>query len=85
MFNLVQQQQELRNKPKTEHTSSWQIHSKGLKFGTYGDMGFSTCGGYPGNKFTMEVDAQTFAEWGVDSFKMDGCFTSLDDFHRGIK
>jgi len=59
------------------------IHSKGLKFGTYGDMGFSTCGGYPGNKFTMEVDAQTFAEWGVDSFKMDGCFTSLDDFHRG--
>jgi len=56
------------------------VHSKGLKLGTYGDMGYVTCGGYPGSKFTMELDAQTFAEWGIDSFKMDGCASTDDDF-----
>jgi len=56
------------------------VHSKGLKLGTYGDMGTYTCGGYPGSKFTMEIDAQTFAEWGIDSFKMDGCYSTTDDF-----
>jgi len=56
------------------------IHGKGLKIGTYGDMGFVTCGGYPGSKFTMELDAQTFADWGIDSFKMDGCASRTQDF-----
>jgi len=56
------------------------VHSKGLKLGTYGDMGTYTCGGYPGSKFTMEIDAQTFAEWGIDSFKMDGCYSATSDF-----
>ena len=59
------------------------VHSKGLKLGIYGDMGYQTCGGYPGNKFFMELDAQTFASWGVDSFKMDGCFTDVHDFDTG--
>ena len=61
----------------------FQVHSKGLKLGTYGDMGTYTCGGYPGSKFTMEIDAQTFAEWGIDSFKMDGCYSTTDDFSAG--
>ncbi|RUS77191.1 hypothetical protein EGW08_015043 [Elysia chlorotica] len=56
------------------------VHSKGLKLGIYGDMGTKTCGGYPGSKFTMELDAQTFAEWGIDSFKMDGCYSTTKDF-----
>jgi len=56
------------------------VHSKGLKLGTYGDMGTLTCGGYPGSKFTMETDANTFAEWGIDSFKMDGCYSDTSDF-----
>jgi len=56
------------------------VHSKGLKLGTYGDMGTLTCGGYPGSKFTMETDTRTFARWGIDSFKMDGCYSSTDDF-----
>ena len=51
------------------------MHQRGLKLGIYGDMGIKTCGGYPGNKFYLEIDAKTFAEWGVDSFKMDGCFS----------
>lgn len=49
------------------------MHVRGLKLGIYGDMGSHTCGGYPGSQFTLELDAQTFAEWEVDSFKMDGC------------
>jgi hypothetical protein len=57
------------------------VHSKGLKLGTYNDMGTSTCGKYPGEcKDThctlpgyMTVDAQTYADWGIDSLKMDGC------------
>lgn len=56
------------------------VHGKGLKLGIYGDMGTLTCGGYPGSKFTMETDAKTFAEWGIDSFKMDGCYSDTSDF-----
>ena len=56
------------------------MHKRGLKLGIYGDMGTKTCGGYPGNKFYMEGDARTFAEWGIDSFKMDGCYSPVDEF-----
>ncbi|XP_076446539.1 alpha-N-acetylgalactosaminidase-like isoform X2 [Babylonia areolata] len=56
------------------------MHKRGLKLGIYGDMGYKTCGGYPGNKFYMEGDAMTFAEWGIDSFKMDGCFSDVNEF-----
>lgn len=54
------------------------VHSKGLKLGLYGDMGSKTCGGYPGfwngSAELFAVDAQTFAEWGIDSLKVDGCY-----------
>ncbi|XP_059150953.1 alpha-N-acetylgalactosaminidase-like [Physella acuta] len=56
------------------------VHSKGLKLGIYGDMGTFTCGGYPGSKFTLETDATTFAEWGIDSLKLDGCYSTTTDF-----
>jgi len=54
------------------------IHSKGLKLGIYGDVGTKTCAGYPGSDGTngtdyYQLDAQTFAEWGVDSLKFGGC------------
>jgi len=51
------------------------IHSKGLKFGIYGDFGTLTCGGYPGNEYHLQLDAQTYADWTVDYFKMDGCYS----------
>ncbi|KAG5879686.1 hypothetical protein JTB14_009960 [Gonioctena quinquepunctata] len=54
------------------------VHSKGLKFGIYGDYGTMTCGGYPGSIDSLEIDANTFAEWGVDYLKLDGCYT---DYH----
>lgn len=53
-----------------------QVHSKGLKFGIYSDLGNATCAGYPGTTLdSVETDAKTFAEWGVDMLKLDGCFS----------
>lgn len=49
------------------------VHSLGLKFGIYEDVGVRTCAGFPGSEFNMMLDAQTFAEWGVDLVKFDGC------------
>lgn len=51
------------------------IHSKGLKFGIYSDAGTHTCGGRPGSKGFEYIDAQTYAEWGVDYLKYDWCNT----------
>ena len=44
-------------------------HSKGLKFGLYSDAGIYTCGGKPGSLGYEEIDAKTYAEWGVDYLK----------------
>ncbi|XP_039346578.1 alpha-N-acetylgalactosaminidase-like isoform X4 [Mauremys reevesii] len=53
------------------------IHSKGLKFGIYSDMGNYTCMGYPGTTLdTIDTDAKTFAEWEVDMLKLDGCYSN---------
>lgn len=50
------------------------IHDRGLKLGIYGDMGTHTCMGFPGTTLDkIEIDAQTFASWGVDYLKFDGC------------
>lgn len=49
------------------------IHSKGLKLGIYADVGTKTCAGYPGSLGHYDTDAETFAEWGVDLLKFDGC------------
>ena len=49
------------------------VHSKGLKFGMYSCAGVRTCAGYPGSYDHEFVDAQTFADWGVDFLKYDFC------------
>lgn len=50
------------------------IHDRGLKLGIYADMGTHTCMGFPGTTLDkVETDAQTFANWGVDYLKFDGC------------
>lgn len=51
------------------------VHSKGLKFGIYTDLGTKTCGSLPGSYGYEKIDAQTYAEWGVDFIKADWCFT----------
>ena len=50
------------------------VHAKGLKFGMYSCAGTLTCAGYPGSYDHEYIDAQTFAEWGVDFLKYDYCF-----------
>ncbi|XP_053132886.1 alpha-N-acetylgalactosaminidase-like isoform X2 [Hemicordylus capensis] len=53
------------------------VHAKGLKFGIYSDMGTATCEGFPGTTLAnIETDAKTFAAWGVDLLKLDGCFSN---------
>ena len=49
------------------------IHDRGLKFGIYASSGRETCEGYPGSYNHEEIDAETFAEWGVDYLKYDAC------------
>uniref|UniRef100_A0A8C6STJ4 Alpha-galactosidase n=1 Tax=Neogobius melanostomus TaxID=47308 RepID=A0A8C6STJ4_9GOBI len=50
------------------------VHNRGLKLGIYADMGRWTCMGFPGTTLDkIELDAQTFASWGVDYLKFDGC------------
>nr|WKF60553.1 Alpha-galactosidase A [Paraburkholderia busanensis] len=70
------------------------VHSKGLKFGLYTSAGTNTCAGlahgtrpasYPpgvgaGSLGHEAVDAQTFANWGVDYIKMDYCGGNLSAF-----
>lgn len=50
------------------------VHNKGLKFGIYTDAGTKDCvSGGPGSKDYEEIDALTFAQWGVDYVKEDWC------------
>eukprot|EP00931_Biecheleriopsis_adriatica_P101704 TRINITY_DN76789_c0_g1_i1.p1 TRINITY_DN76789_c0_g1~~TRINITY_DN76789_c0_g1_i1.p1 ORF type:complete len:432 (-),score=70.60 TRINITY_DN76789_c0_g1_i1:22-1317(-) len=59
------------------------MHSKGVQFGIYSDEGTETCGGFPGSKGFEKSDADTFASWGVDYLKLDGCFNNKSGFATG--
>ena len=61
------------------------MHDRGLKLGVYGDVGHNTCGGYPGSWQHEEIDAQTFADAGVDFLKYDGCALDYTQFPIGIQ
>ena len=50
-------------------------HEKGLKFGIYSDAGYKTCCNLPGSLGYEEIDAKTYAEWGIDYIKYDNCNT----------
>ncbi|KAK7210817.1 hypothetical protein V2G26_017995 [Clonostachys chloroleuca] len=50
-----------------------EVHAKRLKLGIYSDAGTLTCGGYEGSLGHEEVDAATFADWGIDYLKYDNC------------
>eukprot|EP01116_Phalansterium_solitarium_P005205 TRINITY_DN1661_c0_g1_i4.p1 TRINITY_DN1661_c0_g1~~TRINITY_DN1661_c0_g1_i4.p1 ORF type:complete len:450 (-),score=144.81 TRINITY_DN1661_c0_g1_i4:76-1425(-) len=50
------------------------VHASGLKLGIYTAPHKQTCGGYTGSLGHEAVDAQTFADWGIDFAKLDaGC------------
>ncbi|KAH9890895.1 glycoside hydrolase superfamily [Cubamyces lactineus] len=50
------------------------IHDLGLKFGIYSDAGTYTCGRRFGSLGYEDIDAQTYASWGVDYLKYDNCY-----------
>ena len=54
------------------------IHERGLKFGMYSCNGIRTCADYPGSFDHEFIDANTFAEWGVDFLKYDNCFKPVN-------
>jgi alpha-galactosidase len=49
------------------------IHSKGMKLGIYSDAAEYTCGGVTASFNFEELDAKTFADWGIDYLKYDYC------------
>ncbi len=54
------------------------VHSKGLKFGIYSDGGSMTCAGCFGSYGYEDIDAQQYADWGVDMLKYDYCYAPSD-------
>ncbi|KAJ5272357.1 hypothetical protein N7478_007482 [Penicillium angulare] len=50
-----------------------QVHDLGLKIGIYSSAGETTCAGYPASLGYEQVDAEAFAEWGIDYLKYDNC------------
>lgn len=46
------------------------LHSKGLKIGIYSDAGILDCNFSPGSYGNEELDAQTYADWGIDYLKV---------------
>jgi alpha-galactosidase len=49
------------------------IHQRGLQFGIYTARGSTTCLGRPGSDSHEQLDADTWASWGVDYLKEDSC------------
>ena len=49
------------------------VHAAGLSFAMYTAESGHTCGGFPASLGHEVLDAQTFASWGVDYLKVDGC------------
>lgn len=73
-----------RRFPRGMKAVAEEVHDRGLKFGIYTDIGTKTCGGYPGSYGYYKTDAQTFADWGVDYVKVDGCSADpkqMDDLY----
>lgn len=75
-------QREPDGRPKADpvkfpHGIKWlseHLHSKGFKLGIYSCAGNKTCGRRFGSYEYEEIDAKTYAEWGVDLLKYDYCF-----------
>src|SRR5512139_55577 len=58
------------------------VHSKGLLFGLYTDIGPKTCAGRPASQGFFDIDAATYAEWGIDYIKVDWC--NCDDLNAPV-
>jgi alpha-galactosidase len=56
------------------------IHTKGLKFGMYNDIGTHLCAGSAvGTCGFEDIDAKSYIDWGVDFLKVDNCYYLWDN------
>ncbi len=58
------------------HGIKWlveQVNNMGLKLGIYSSNGTLTCEDLPASLYNERIDAETFAEWGIEYFKYDYC------------
>lgn len=58
------------------HGIKWlveQVNNLGLKLGIYSSNGTLTCEDLPASLYNERIDAETFAEWGVEYLKYDYC------------
>ncbi len=51
------------------------VNALGLKLGIYSSNGTHTCEDLPASLGNEAIDAQTFAEWGIEYFKYDFCYS----------
>lgn len=58
------------NTPKVRHLTALY---QGFKLGLYGAASGVTCGQMPGQLYHEDIDAATYAEWGIDYLKSDNC------------
>jgi alpha-galactosidase len=49
------------------------VHAKGLKLGIYSSPGPRSCAGFDASYGHEEIDAKTWAAWGIDYLKYDWC------------
>lgn len=77
--------EDLNKFPQGMKAAADYVHSKGLKFGIYSDAGTRTCAGCFGSLGYEEIDANQYAEWGVDLLKYDYCFNDGDDVATAIR
>ncbi len=58
------------------HGIKWlveQVNNMGMKLGIYSSNGTLTCEDLPASLYNERIDAETFAEWGIEYFKYDYC------------
>lgn len=66
-------QGDLESFPSGISTLTKQINEMGLKMGIYSSNGTLTCEDLPASLGNEELDAKTFASWGIEFFKYDFC------------
>lgn len=54
-----------------------QLNEKGFKAGIYSSNGTLTCEDLPASLGNERIDAETFADWGIEYFKYDYCHHKL--------
>lgn len=66
-------QPDLTNFPSGMKELVRKVNEKGMKLGVYTSNGTFTCEDLPASLGNEKIDAETFAEWGIEYFKYDFC------------